>query len=50
MICWLLAALAKQLAEGTVTGAGALIEAADEPPSTLRENVTSKITAARLQF
>ena len=44
------AALAKQLAEATVTGAGALIEAADEPPSTLRENVTSKggTTAAAL--
>ena len=37
------AALAKQLAEATVTGAGALIEAAYEPPSTLRENVTSKV-------
>ena len=36
------AALAKQLAEATVIGAGALIEAADESPSTLRENVTSK--------
>ena len=44
------AALAKQLAEATVMGAGALIEAADEPPSTLRENVTSKggTTAAAL--
>ena len=44
------AALAKQLAEATVTGAGALIEAAEEPPSTLRENVTSKggTTAAAL--
>ena len=44
------AALAKQLAEATVTGAGALIEAADEPPLTLRENVTSKggTTAAAL--
>jgi len=44
------AALAKQLAEATVSGAGALIEAADEPPSTLRENVTSKggTTAAAL--
>ena len=43
-------ALAKQLAEATVTGAGALIEASDEPPSTLRENVTSKggTTAAAL--
>ena len=44
------AALAKQLAESTVTGAGALIEAADETPSTLRQNVTSKggTTAAAL--
>ena len=44
------AALAKQLAEATVTGAGALIESADESPSTLRENVTSKggTTAAAL--
>ena len=44
------AALAKKLAEATITGAGALIEAADEPPSTLRENVTSKggTTAAAL--
>ena len=43
-------ALAKQLAEATVMGAGALIEAADEPPSALRENVTSKggTTAAAL--
>mgnify|MGYP001296916174 CR=1 FL=1 len=42
--------LAKQLAEVTVTGAGALIEMTDEPPSTLRENVTSKdgTTAAAL--
>ena len=46
------AALAKKLAEATVTGAGALIEAADEPPSTLRENVTSKggTTAAALSI
>ena len=45
------AALAKQLAEATVTGAGALIEAEDEQPSTLRENVTSKggTTAAALE-
>ena len=44
------AALAKKLAEATITGAGALIEAADEPPSKLRENVTSKggTTAAAL--
>jgi pyrroline-5-carboxylate reductase len=44
------APLAKQLAEATVSGAGALIEAADEPPSALRENVTSKggTTAAAL--
>ena len=43
-------ALAKHLAEATVAGAGALIEAADESPSTLRENVTSKggTTAAAL--
>ena len=43
-------ALAKQLAEATVTGAGALIEVADEPPSTLRKNVTSRggTTAAAL--
>ena len=43
-------ALAKQLAEATVTGAGALIEVADEPPSVLRENVTSRggTTAAAL--
>jgi pyrroline-5-carboxylate reductase len=44
------AALATQLAEATVTGAGVLIEAVDEPPSALRENVTSKggTTAAAL--
>lgn len=43
-------ALAKQLAEATVTGAGDLIAAADEPPSQLRINVTSKggTTAAAL--
>lgn len=43
-------ALARQLAQATVSGAGALIEAADEPPSVLRENVTSKggTTAAAL--
>ena len=42
-------ALAKKLAEATIS-AGALIEAADDPPSTLRENVTSKggTTAAAL--
>jgi pyrroline-5-carboxylate reductase len=44
------AALATQLAEATVSGAGALIEAADESPAVLRENVTSKggTTAAAL--
>jgi pyrroline-5-carboxylate reductase len=44
------AGLAKQLAEATVAGAGALVAAADEPPSVLRENVTSKggTTAAAL--
>ena len=43
-------ALAKKLAEATVTGAGALIAASDEPPSQLRVNVTSKggTTAAAL--
>ena len=46
--CGLPAALAKQLAEATVTGAGALIEAADESPSTLRENVTSGVNVAAL--
>ena len=42
--------LACQLAEATVSGAGALIDAADEPPSQLRVNVTSKggTTAAAL--
>ena len=42
--------LAAQLAEATVAGAGALIEASDEPPSQLRVNVTSKggTTAAAL--
>ncbi len=34
-------ALAMQLAQATVAGAGALAEAADEPPSQLRINVTS---------
>ena len=44
------AELAKQLAEATVAGAGALIEASDESPSQLRVNVTSKggTTAAAL--
>lgn len=44
------APLAKQLAEATVAGAGALIAASDEPPSQLRVNVTSKggTTAAAL--
>ncbi len=43
-------ALAKQLAEATVTGAGELIAASDDPPSKLRLNVTSKggTTAAAL--
>ncbi len=43
-------ALAKQLAEATVSGAGALIAASDESPSQLRVNVTSKggTTAAAL--
>jgi pyrroline-5-carboxylate reductase len=38
------------LAEATITGAGALIEAADDAPAILRENVTSKggTTAAAL--
>ena len=34
--------LAKQLAEATVSGAGALIEGSDEAPDQLRVNVTSK--------
>ncbi len=44
------ARIAKQLAEATVTGAAALIEATDDSPSTLREDVTSKggTTAAAL--
>ncbi|MEC8109170.1 MAG: pyrroline-5-carboxylate reductase [Pseudomonadota bacterium] len=43
-------ALAKQLAEATITGSGALIEAVDDAPAILRENVTSKggTTAAAL--
>ena len=42
--------LAHQLAEATVSGAGALIAEADEPPAQLRVNVTSKggTTAAAL--
>jgi len=42
--------LARQLAEATVSGAGALIEESDDPPSQLRINVTSKggTTAAAL--
>ena len=42
--------LARQLAEATVSGAGALIAEADEPPAQLRVNVTSKggTTAAAL--
>jgi len=42
--------LARQLAEATVSGAGALIEESDERPSQLRINVTSKggTTAAAL--
>ena len=44
------AALAKQLAEATVAGAGELIAASDDTPSQLRVNVTSKggTTAAAL--
>ena len=43
-------ALAKQLAEATVSGAGALVAESDDPPSQLRVNVTSKggTTAAAL--
>jgi len=43
-------ALAKQLTEATVSGAGALIAESDDPPSQLRVNVTSKggTTAAAL--
>lgn len=43
-------ALAKALAKATVCGAGALMEAVDTSPATLRENVTSKggTTAAAL--
>lgn len=43
-------ALAKQLAEATVAGAGALIAESEDPPSQLRVNVTSKggATAAAL--
>ena len=43
-------ALAKQLAEATITGSGAMIEAVDDAPAILRENVTSKggTTAAAL--
>ena len=42
--------LAKQLAEATVAGAGALVAESEEPPSQLRVNVTSKggTTAAAL--
>lgn len=42
--------LARQLADQTVYGAGALLEASDMPAATLRENVTSKggTTAAAL--
>ena len=42
--------LARQLAEATVSGAGALIDESDDPPSQLRINVTSKggTTAAAL--
>ena len=42
--------LARQLADQTVYGAGALLEASDKPAATLRENVTSKggTTAAAL--
>ncbi len=43
--------MAMQLAKATVAGAGALAEAADEPPSQLRVNVTSPAgtTAAALE-
>ncbi len=43
-------ALAKQLAEATVSGAGVLVAESDDPPSQLRVNVTSKggTTAAAL--
>ena len=43
-------ALAKHLAEATVSGAGALVAESDDPPSQLRVNVTSKggTTAAAL--
>ena len=42
--------LARKLARGTVSGAGALLDASDEPASKLRENVTSPkgTTAAAL--
>ncbi len=42
--------LARQLADATVSGAGALMAAADTPPHVLRQNVTSKggTTAAAL--
>jgi pyrroline-5-carboxylate reductase len=44
------AALSRSLAEATVSGAGALIAASDDPPAQLRVNVTSKggTTAAAL--
>jgi len=44
------AALSRQLAEATVSGAGSLMSASETPPATLRENVTSKggTTAAAL--
>ncbi len=43
--------LARRLADATVAGAGALIDASDEPPATLRSNVTSPggTTAAALE-
>lgn len=44
-------ALSAQLANATINGAGALLEASDEPASVLRQNVTSKggTTAAALE-
>ena len=44
--------MARQLAEQTIYGAGALLEASDEPAATLRQNVTSKggTTAAALEI
>ena len=43
--------LARRLADATVSGAGALLDASDEPPAVLRSNVTSPggTTAAALE-